>query len=94
MPSLLKLGVRADLRDVGDLREFTPPPLIWTWARSWGEGTSMVKSLFGNGNLPTTVALAAAVIVAVEECGESPLDDGDMLLALGTLVSASKETDR
>lgn len=54
----------------------------------------MVKSLFGNGNLPTTVALAAAVIVAVEECGESPLDDGDMLLTLGTLVSASKEIDR
>lgn len=77
MPSRLKLGFRLlDLRDVGDLSEFTPLAL----GMMPGAGISTVKSLFGIGNLPTTLTLAAAVMVAVDECGESPLDDGDMLI--------------
>lgn len=79
MPSRLKLGVRADLRAFGDLSAFTPLVL----AISWGEGISTVKSLFVMGNR-TTLALAAAVMVAVDECGESPVEDGDMLLLCDT----------
>lgn len=74
MPSRLKLGVRADLSEVGDFSECTP----LLEATSWGEGISMVKSRFGRGNCLTTLALVAPVMVPTES-GESPLDDGDML---------------
>jgi hypothetical protein len=72
MPSRLKLGVRADFREVGDLSECTPLE-----AASWGEGISIVKSRFGRGNCLTTLALAAPVMVPTDK-GESPLEDGDM----------------
>lgn len=84
MPSRLKLGVRAALSELGDLSELGPlePPV------SWGEGISTEKSRFGSGNCRTMVALAEVVMVAVAECGESPLDDGDMLAATRVSVSS------
>lgn len=75
MPSRLKLGVRAAaaLSEFGDFSVFAPlGPAV-----SWGEGISTEKSRFGSGNCLAMVALV--VMVAVAECGESPLDDGDML---------------
>lgn len=81
------------MRDVGDLREFMLLLLIWIWVRSWGEGILMVKFLFGNGNFFIIVVLVVVVIVVVEECGELLLDDGDMLLVFGMLVSVFKEID-
>jgi hypothetical protein len=75
MPSRLKLGVRADLSDVGDFNVLAP----LVAAPSWGDGISTEKSRFGNGNGLTTAALVAPVMVAVAECGESPFEDGDML---------------
>lgn len=85
MPSRLKLGVRADLSDVGDFSVFTP----FVVAPSWGEGISTEKSRFGKGNGLTTGAAAAVVIEAVAECGESPLDDGDILLPCRRLFDRS-----
>lgn len=76
MPSRLKLGVRPALSEVGDFSVFTPLVV----AASCGEGISTEKSRFGRGNGLTAAALVAAVIVAVTECGESPLEDGDMLI--------------
>lgn len=76
MPSRLKLGVRAAaaaLSELGDFSVFAPlAPAV-----SWGEGISTEKSRFGSGNCLAMEALV--VMVAVAECGESPLDDGDML---------------
>ena len=83
MPSRLKLGVRAAaaaLSEFGDFSEFAPLGP----AASWGEGMSTEKSRLGSGNCLAMVALV--VMVAVAECGESPLDDGDMLG--GTLYCA------
>jgi len=77
MPSRLKLGVRADLSEVGDFSECTP----LLEATSWGEGISIVKSRLGRGKCLTTLALVAPAMAKVPaECGESPLEDGDMLL--------------
>lgn len=76
MPSRLKLGVRADLSEVGDFSECTP----LAEATSWGEGISMVKSRLGRGKCLTTLALVAPAMVPAE-CGESPFDDGDILYA-------------
>lgn len=76
MPSRLKFGVRAALSEFGDLIVLAP----FEPAESCcGDGISTVKSRFGSGYCLTTVALAAAVMVAVTEWGESPLEDGDML---------------
>jgi hypothetical protein len=76
MPSRLKLGVLADLSEPGDFR--VPVPLAPV--ASCGEGISTEKSRLGSGNcLATAAALADVVMVAVAECGESPLDEGDML---------------
>ena len=77
MPSRLKLGVRAAaLSELGDFNELAPlEPEV-----SWGEGISTEKSRFGRGNCLEMLALAEVVMVAVAECGESPLEDGDMLM--------------
>jgi hypothetical protein len=81
MPSRLKLGVLADLSDVGDLMAFMPlAPLAEP--SSWGEGISMEKSRVGMENCLMRLALMVLVIVAdtvpVDEWGESPFEDGDM----------------
>jgi hypothetical protein len=89
MPSRLKLVVRADLSEFGDFSEFTP----LTLAPSMGEGISTEKSRFGSGNCLMILALADAVMVAVEECGESPLDDGDMLSGAQDLVGCDSVAD-
>ncbi len=63
------------MSELGDLSELAPlEPEV-----SWGEGISTEKSRFGRGNCLAMVALAEVVMVAVAECGESPLEDGDML---------------
>ena len=67
--------MRADLSEFGDFSVFAPLEV----GPSWGEGISTVKSRFGSGNCLAMEALAAVVMVAVTECGESPLEDGDML---------------
>jgi len=68
------------LSEFGDLSR--PAPL--EPAASWGDGMSTVKSRFGSGYCCLTIVeLAAVVMVAVTECGESPLEDGDMLNWLG-----------
>jgi len=85
IPSRLKLGVRADFKEVGDFSECTP----LVEATSWGEGISIVKSRFGRGNCLTTLLLAAPVMVPTER-GESPLDDGDMPSRRVELASSSR----
>ncbi len=77
MPSRLKLGVRADLMDVGDFRGFVP----FVLAVKCGEGISMVKSLVGTGKCLLALVPATAVSSPVAERGESPLEEGDMLEA-------------
>jgi hypothetical protein len=88
MPSRLKLGVRAALSEFGDFSVFAP----FGAAASWGEGISTEKSRLGSGNCLATLAAADVVMVAVAECGESPLEDGDMLCCAGcgNVVWASK----
>jgi hypothetical protein len=69
IPSLLKLGVRWVLRAVGDLRELAP----FVRAANEGDGTSMLKeSLECIGNCLEGFPFA--------EPGESPVEDGDMML--------------
>ena len=77
MPSLLKLGARTDLSDEGDLSACTP---LLEATICWGGGISMVKSRFGTGNCLTILAWMPPPVMVPTESGESPLDDGDMLL--------------
>lgn len=90
MPSRLKFVLRAAaaaLSEFGDLSTFAPlGPAV-----SWGEGISTEKSRLGRGNWRTTLALVAVVIVAVTECGESPLEDGDMLGAVLDCIDCDDE---
>lgn len=72
IPSRLKLGARPDLSEFGDFIEVAP----LAPAPIWGEGISTEKSRFGSGNCLTAAGPADDVMVAVTECGESPLDDG------------------
>lgn len=83
IPSRLKFGARpaaaaataAAFNEFGDLSVLAPLGAVG----SCGGGISTVKSRLGIGYCRTTVALVAVVMVAVTECGESPLEDGDML---------------
>jgi hypothetical protein len=72
MPSLLKFVVRAALAELGD---FKVEPLVAAAAEPGCDGTSIEKfSLFGSGNgLPE-------LLVPPMESGESPVDEGDILL--------------
>lgn len=77
IPSLLKLGVRADFSDSGDFNVLMP----FVVAVSCGEGISIenVLSLVGSGNGRFGGADVVTTAVPAAECGESPVDDGDMV---------------
>ncbi len=75
IPSRLKLGVRADLIEVGDLSGFVPLVAVF----NMGEGISMEKSLGGTTKGRVTLVEAAEARIPDAERGESPFDEGDML---------------
>lgn len=75
IPSRLKLW-RCDLSAAGDLRVDLDTPFPLVAARA-GMSTEKLSLLGGRKGL---TAAAVVVAVAVDEWGESPVDDGDIVL--------------
>lgn len=80
IPSRLKLVWRCVLSDAGDLRVDLDEPLPFVAARAEAGMSAVKLSLLGGMKGLTT--LAAVVVVAVAEWGESPVDEGDIFLRL------------
>lgn len=83
IPSLLKFVVRAAFAELGDLRL---EPLVLAPTDSGGISTVKL-SLFGKGNT------RPELLVPPMDRGESPVDDGDILLLFGKLMAADEVTD-